>query len=175
MIRLKVNGREHSFDGDPNLPLLWYLRDVLGLTGTKFGCGVALCGACTVHQDGKPVRACVTSVARAAGAEIVTIEGLGRDGLHPVQRAWMAHNVPQCGYCQAGQIMQAAALLREHPRPSDQEIDDAMAGNICRCGTYQRIRAAIKAAAGEHVGEGLLRPAGAISAEPHPVAAGGER
>lgn len=148
MIRLKVNGRDHTFEGDPNMPLLWYLRDVLGLTGTKFGCGEALCGACTVHQDGHAVRSCVTSLARVAGSEIVTIEGLGAGGLHPLQRAWVEHNVPQCGYCQAGQIMQAAVLLREQPRPTDQEIDDAMSGNICRCGTYQRIRAAIKSAAG---------------------------
>lgn len=148
MIRLKVNGRDHTFEGDSNMPLLWYLRDVLGLTGTKFGCGEALCGACTVHQDGHAVRSCVTTLARVAGSEIVTIEGLGAGGLHPLQRAWVEHNVPQCGYCQAGQIMQAAVLLREHPRPTDQEIDDAMSGNICRCGTYQRIRAAIKSAAG---------------------------
>ncbi len=147
MLRIKVNGRDYSFNGDPNMPLLWYLRDELRLTGTKFGCGAALCGACTVHQDGRLIRSCVASMARVAGSEIVTIEGLANGELHPVQRAWIAENVPQCGYCQAGQIMQAVALLRAHPRPSDAQIEEAMSGNICRCGTYQRIRAAIKAAA----------------------------
>lgn len=147
MLRIKVNGRDYSFNGDPNMPLLWYLRDELQLTGTKFGCGAALCGACTVHQDGRPIRSCVASMARVAGSEIVTIEGLAKGELHPVQHAWIAENVPQCGYCQAGQIMQAVALLRAHPRPSDVQIEEAMSGNICRCGTYQRIRAAIKAAA----------------------------
>lgn len=147
MLRIKVNGRDYSFNGDPKMPLLWYLRDELRLTGTKFGCGAALCGACTVHQDGRPIRSCVASMARVAGSEIVTIEGLAKGDLHPVQRAWIAENVPQCGYCQAGQIMQAVALLRAHPRPSDAQIEEAMSGNICRCGTYQRIRAAIKAAA----------------------------
>jgi isoquinoline 1-oxidoreductase subunit alpha len=131
------------------MPLLWVLRDELGLTGTKFGCGVAACGACTVHLDGKAVRACVTPVSAAEGRKIVTNEGLSDDGSHPVQRAWQAHNVPQCGYCQAGQIMQAAALLAATPHPSDAEIDQAMLGNICRCGTYVRIRAAIRTAAGE--------------------------
>jgi isoquinoline 1-oxidoreductase alpha subunit len=149
MIQLKVNGVENSFDGDPNLPLLWYLRDVLGLTGTKFGCGMALCGACTVHQDGKAVRSCVTSVSAAAGKEITTIEAISKNGLHPVQQKWIEYNVPQCGYCQSGQIMQAISLLKEKPKPSDEDIDSGMSGNICRCGTYQRIRAAIKAAAGE--------------------------
>jgi isoquinoline 1-oxidoreductase alpha subunit len=149
MIRLKVNGVEHSFDGDSAMPLLWYLRDHLGLTGTKFGCGEALCGACTVHRNGKAVRSCSTPMSAVQGAEIVTIEGLGRNGLHPVQRAWMRVNVPQCGYCQAGQIMQAAALLNQTASPTDEEIEQAMMGNICRCGTYQRIRAAIKAAARE--------------------------
>lgn len=147
MIQLRVNGIERSFDGDPEMPLLWFLRDVLGLTGTKFGCGVALCGACTVHQDGQAIRSCVVSVGRVAGAEITTIEGIDSKGLHPVQQAWIGHNVPQCGYCQAGQIMQAIALLKSKPRPSDQDIDELMNGNICRCGTYQRIRAAIHAAA----------------------------
>lgn len=147
MIDLKVNGLERSFDGDPEMPLLWYLRDMLGLTGTKFGCGMALCGACTVHKNGQAIRSCVVPVRAAAGADITTIEGLGAPGLHPVQKAWMAHDVPQCGYCQAGQIMQAVALLKNKPRPSDRDIDEAMSGNICRCGTYQRIRAAIKAAA----------------------------
>ena len=146
MIRFRVNGTDHSFDGDPDMPVLWYLRDVLGLTGTKFGCGIALCGACTVHQNGQAIRSCVVPVQAVAGAEITTIEGISLNGLHPVQRAWMEHNVPQCGYCQAGQIMQAIALLKSKPRPSDQDIDELMSGNICRCGTYQRIRAAIKAA-----------------------------
>lgn len=147
MIRLRVNGTDRSFDGDPEMPLLWYLRDVLGLTGTKFGCGMALCGACTVHQNGDAIRSCVTPMSAAAGSEIRTIEDLNKTGLHPVQRAWMQVNVPQCGYCQSGQIMQAAALLSKKPNPTDQDIEAAMAGNICRCGTYQRIRAAIKAAA----------------------------
>jgi isoquinoline 1-oxidoreductase alpha subunit len=148
MIELKVNGVQQSFDGDPAMPLLWYLRDILGLTGTKFGCGMALCGACTVHQNGKAVRSCITTMQRAAGSEIRTIEDLGAHGPQPVQTAWIDVNVPQCGYCQSGQIMQAAALLQEKPKPTDEEIDDAMVGNICRCGTYQRIRAAIKSAAG---------------------------
>jgi isoquinoline 1-oxidoreductase alpha subunit len=149
MIRLKVNGSERSFDGDAQMPLLWYLRDELGLVGAKFGCGVGLCGACTVHQNGKAVRACVVAMSAAAGSEITTIEGISARGLHPVQKAWIDFNVPQCGYCQAGQIMQAAALLASNRKPSDSDIDRAMAGNICRCGTYQRIRAAIKAAAEE--------------------------
>jgi len=148
MIQLKVNGVSRSFDGDPNMPLLWYLRDILGLTGTKYGCGMSLCGACTVHKNGEAVRSCVTTMQDSAGASIVTIEGLGATGPHRVQTAWIQANVPQCGYCQPGQIMQAAALLGQHPNPTDQDIDDAMAGNICRCGTYQRIRAAIKAASG---------------------------
>ena len=147
MIKFKVNGVERSFDGDPEMPLLWYVRDILGLTGTKFGCGVALCGACTVHQNGKAIRACVVAVGTVAGAEITTIEGIAENGLHTVQKAWMELNVPQCGYCQAGQIMQAVALLKSKPGPSDKDIDEVMVGNICRCGTYQRIRAAIKAAA----------------------------
>ena len=146
MIHLKVNGVEHSFSGDPEMPVLWYLRDIIGLTGTKFGCGEALCGCCTVHLDGEAVRSCILSVGDAAGKEITTIEGIAGNGLHPVQKAWMDLNVPQCGYCQAGQIMQAVALLKHKPKPSDQEIEEEMSGNICRCGTYQRIRAAIKAA-----------------------------
>jgi isoquinoline 1-oxidoreductase alpha subunit len=149
MIKLKVNGVERSFDGNPEMPLLWYLRDILGLTGTKFGCGMALCGCCTVHLNGTAVRSCVTTMQSAAGASVLTIEGLGAQGLHPVQKAWMEANVPQCGYCQPGQIMQAAALLKSKPHPTDADIDAAMSGNICRCGTYQRIRAAIKAAAQE--------------------------
>jgi isoquinoline 1-oxidoreductase alpha subunit len=148
MVSLKVNGTEHTFDGSGEMPLLWYLRDELGLVGTKFGCGMALCGACTVHLDGQAMRACVTPISAVAGKAITTIEGLSPDGNHPVQQAWRIHNVPQCGYCQSGQIMQAAALLKENPKPSDDDIDSAMAGNICRCGTYPRIRAAIKTAAG---------------------------
>ena len=148
MISLKVNGVQRTFDGDPNMPLLWYVRDILGLTGTKFGCGRALCGACTVHKNGKAVRSCMTSMQRAGGSDIRTIEGLGANGLHPVQKVWMEVNVPQCGYCQSGQIMQAVALLDEKPNPTDKDIDEIMSGNICRCGTYQRIRAAIKAAVG---------------------------
>jgi isoquinoline 1-oxidoreductase subunit alpha len=149
MVQLKVNGVERSFSGEPEMPLLWYLRDVLALSGSKFGCGIGLCGACTVHVNGQATRSCVTAMSDAAGKEVTTIEGLNKNGLHPVQKAWMQINVPQCGYCQAGQIMQAAALLASKKKPTDQEIDDAMAGNICRCGTYQRIRAAIKSAAGE--------------------------
>ena len=149
MIQLKVNGIERSFDGDPEMPVLWYLRDVLGLTGTKFGCGTALCGACTVHRNGEAIRSCVVPVRAVTGSEITTIEGIAGRGLHPVQKAWMELNVPQCGYCQSGQIMQAISLLKRKPKPTDRDIDELMAGNICRCGTYQRIRAAIKAAAGE--------------------------
>lgn len=147
MVKLKVNGVDHTFDGDPNMPLLWYVRDVLGLTGTKFGCGVALCGACTMHMNGTAIRSCITPVSAAANAEIQTIEGIATNGLHPVQQAWMEVNVPQCGYCQSGQIMQAISLLKSKPHPTDEEIDEAMAGNICRCGTYQRIRKAIRLAA----------------------------
>jgi isoquinoline 1-oxidoreductase alpha subunit len=147
MVNLRVNGEERTFDGDPSMPLMWYLRDVLGLTGTKFGCGVAQCGACTVHIDGQAMRACVVSMANTAGRAIVTIEGLDPNGNHPVQVAWRSLSVPQCGYCQAGQIMQAAALLTTIPSPSDEQIDDAMSGNLCRCGCYQRIHAAVRAAA----------------------------
>jgi isoquinoline 1-oxidoreductase alpha subunit len=149
MIRLKINGVERSFDGDPTMPLLWYLRDELALTGTKFGCGMSLCGACTVHLNGKAVRSCVTPMRQLENAEVTTIEGISATGSHPVQRAWMRLKVPQCGYCQSGQIMSAVALLSRNRNPSDEQIDEAMSGNICRCGTYQRIRAAIKAAAGE--------------------------
>ena len=149
MIQLKVNGVDQSFGGEPEMPLLWYLRDVLGLTGSKFGCGVGLCGACTVQLNGQATRSCVTTMSNAAGKKVTTIEGLNESGLHPIQKAWMQINVPQCGYCQAGQIMQAAALLDSKKQPTDREIDEAMSGNICRCGTYQRIRAAIKAAAEE--------------------------
>lgn len=149
MIQLKVNGTERIFSGDPEMPLLWYLRDVLGLTGSKFGCGVGLCGACTVHVNGQAKRSCVTVMGDAAGKEITTVEGIEMNGLHPVQKAWMQINVPQCGYCQVGQIMQATALLSSKKNPTIQEIDEAMSGNICRCGTYQRIRTAIKEAAEE--------------------------
>ncbi len=153
-MQLIVSGRRRQYDGDPNQPLLWYLRDELALTGTKYGCGVAACGACTVHVDGAPTQACVTPMAALAGRRITTIEGLDPEGDHPVQQAWRAHDVPQCGYCQSGQIMAAAALLRRTPRPTDADIDAAMRGNLCRCGTYQRIRAAIKAAAAAHGGTG---------------------
>ncbi|HET6305705.1 MAG TPA: (2Fe-2S)-binding protein [Rhodopila sp.] len=147
MITLDVNGQQHSTDVDPSLTLLWYLRDELNLTGTKFGCGEALCGACTVMLDGQAVRACGVSMSDVGGHKIVTIEGLDPDGNHPVQKAWRAVNVPQCGYCQAGQIMQAAALLAQNPKPTTAEIREAMAGNICRCGCYQRIENAISLAA----------------------------
>jgi isoquinoline 1-oxidoreductase alpha subunit len=148
MASFTINGSTRSFDGDPDMPLLWYLRDELALTGTKFGCGGGFCGACTVHVDGKAMRSCQLPMSSVDGRKIVTIEGLSADHSHPVQRAWMAGNVAQCGYCQVGQIMQASALLAEKPHPTDADIDAAMAGNICRCGTYQRIRAAIKQAAG---------------------------
>ncbi|MPV67788.1 (2Fe-2S)-binding protein [Burkholderia sp. BE17] len=146
MITLTVNGSEQHFDGNPDMPLLWYLRDVLGHTGTKFGCGMALCGACTVHLDGVAIRSCITPVAAASGKRVTTIEGLSTDLTHPLQQAWQELNVAQCGYCQSGQIMQAASLLKTNPHPSDADIDDAMSGNICRCGTYTRIRAAIRLA-----------------------------
>jgi isoquinoline 1-oxidoreductase alpha subunit len=142
-----VNGSTRSFSGNPEMPLLWYLRDSLHLTGTKFGCGQGLCGACTVHLNGEAVRSCITPMKSVAGKEVVTIEGLSAKGDHPLQKAWQECNVPQCGYCQSGQLMQAAALLKEMSKPTDQEIDAAMQGNICRCGTYQRIRQGIKRAA----------------------------
>lgn len=144
---LTINGTAHELDVEPETPLLWVLRDNLGLTGTKFGCGIAQCGVCTVHLDGRPVRACNTTIASAVGHEITTIEGLSPDASHPVQRAWIEHTVPQCGYCQSGQIMAAAALLARTPNPSDADIDTAMAGHLCRCGTYPRIRKAIHHAA----------------------------
>jgi isoquinoline 1-oxidoreductase alpha subunit len=147
MIHLKINGTAQQYKGDPEMPLLWYLRDVLQLTGSKFGCGMGLCGACTVHINGQAQRSCQFPIQKLAGAEITTIEGLSPNGEHPVQQAWQAANVPQCGYCQSGQIMQAAALLKAKPKPTDDDIDSAMQGNICRCGTYQRIREAIKSAA----------------------------
>jgi isoquinoline 1-oxidoreductase alpha subunit len=149
MIHLKVNGSTKTFDGDPEMPLLWYLRDILGLTGTKFGCGMALCGACTVLENGKAIRSCSKPMSKMEGLSITTIEGVSEHGPHPVQKAWAEVNVPQCGYCQPGQIMQAVSLLSEKHHPTDADIDDGMAGNICRCGTYQRIRAAIKEAAKE--------------------------
>ncbi len=148
MVTFTLNGSRRTFDGDADMPLLWYLRDEAGLTGTKFGCGGGFCGACTVHLDGQAVRSCQMTMASLGGHKVVTIEGLGAGQDHPVQRAWIAANVAQCGYCQTGQIMQAAALLAEKPKPTDAQIDEAMAGNVCRCGTYQRIRAAIKSAAG---------------------------
>lgn len=149
MIRFTVNGNPYEFDGDGQMPLLWYLRDFLTLTGTKYGCGKGLCGACTVHLNGQVIRSCSVPMERLDGASITTIEGLAAGGEHPLQIAWAVHNVPQCGYCQSGQIMQAAAFLSENPNPSDEQIDNAMNSVICRCGTYQRIRAAIKSAAGE--------------------------
>jgi isoquinoline 1-oxidoreductase alpha subunit len=147
LIKLNVNGRVVEVDVDPQTPLLWVLRDTIGLTGTKYGCGMALCGACTVHLDGEPIRACVTPVAAVGEQRVTTIEGLSSDRSHPVQRAWIEIDVPQCGYCQSGQIMSAAALLAKVPKPSDADIDAAMSGNLCRCGTYQRIRTAIHRAA----------------------------
>ncbi len=147
MISLEVNGRRYDLDIDPTTPLLWALRDHLGLSGTKYGCGIAACGACTVLVDGGPVRSCVTPLALVAGKAVLTIEGLSADRSHPVQRAWIAEDVPQCGYCQSGQILSAVALLAAHPQPSDVDIDRAMSGVLCRCGTYNRIRRAIKRAA----------------------------
>lgn len=147
MVDFSVNGTKHSFDGDPETPLLWYLRDMAGMPGTKFGCGLGLCGACTVHLDGVASRSCQTWVSDLDGIEVTTIEGLSEDGNHPVQEAWRELNVAQCGYCQPGQIMQAASLLSETSNPSDEDINASMSGNICRCGTYPRIRAAIKLAA----------------------------
>jgi len=146
VISLTVNGASHDVDVPDDMPLLWVIRDVIGMTGTKFGCGVAQCGACTVHLDGEPVRSCSTAVSQAAGKKITTVEGLSPGGSHPVQRAWVEHAVPQCGYCQSGQMMSAAALLAKSKSPSDADIDAAMSGNICRCGTYPRIKAAIKRA-----------------------------
>lgn len=147
MIEMTINHQLHRLEVDPEMPLLWVLRDILGLTGTKFGCGVAQCGACTIHLNGEAVRSCVTRAKRAEGQTITTIEGLATDGKHPLQMAWLQLDTPQCGYCQSGQLMSAAVLLRERPTPSDKDIDDAMSGNLCRCGTYQRIRAAIHLAA----------------------------
>ncbi|MFC7050327.1 (2Fe-2S)-binding protein [Emcibacter nanhaiensis] len=146
MTKFKLNGESRTYDGDGDMPLLWYLRDEAGLTGTKFGCGVGQCGACTVHVGGEAVRSCLTFMEDLEGEEVTTIEGLSETGDHPLQQAWADHDVPQCGYCQSGQIMQAATLLRDNPNPSDQDIVDHMNGNLCRCGTYQRIRKAIKSA-----------------------------
>ena len=146
-VTITINGRELSADVDPSTPLLWILRDTFGLTGTKYGCGMGLCGACTIHLDGKPARACLTPISAVGRRRVVTIEGLSSDRSHPVQHAWIAEQVPQCGYCQSGQIMAAAALLATNPHPSDEDIDREMSGNICRCGTYQRIRRAIQRAA----------------------------
>jgi isoquinoline 1-oxidoreductase subunit alpha len=151
MVSLTVNGTARDFDGDPAMPLLWYLRDGLQMTGTKFGCGMALCGACTVHIDGTAARACQTPMSALAGKKVLTIEGLHPRGEHPLQVAWREAAVPQCGYCQSGQIMQAAALLKQHKKPTESQIDQAMSGNLCRCGTYTRIKAAIKQASGQTV------------------------
>jgi isoquinoline 1-oxidoreductase subunit alpha len=178
-IQLTINGKMQSVDVPAEMPLLWVLRDTLGMTGTKFGCGMALCGACTVHIDGQPTRSCITPVSSVAGKKITTIEGLSPDRSHPVQRAWIEVDVPQCGYCQSGQIMSASALLATNPKPSDTEIDEAMRGNICRCGTYQRIRQAIhRAAEMQKASATPLRLGGKESAEdlllePQPVEAGG--
>jgi aerobic-type carbon monoxide dehydrogenase small subunit (CoxS/CutS family) len=146
MVQLIVNGKSHEVDVEPEMPLLWVLRDVIGMTGTKYGCGIAQCGACTVHLEGEAVRSCALPVSAAAGKRVTTIEGLSRDGSHPLQKAWIEHQVPQCGYCQSGQLMAAAALLAKNPDPTDSDIDAGMT-NICRCGTYQRMRAAIHSAA----------------------------
>jgi isoquinoline 1-oxidoreductase subunit alpha len=166
-ISLTVNGRQHSVEVSPDTPLLWVLRDTLGLTGTKFGCGQALCGACTVHVDGEATRSCTARISTVAGRNITTIEGLSADGQHPVQQAWLADQVPQCGYCQAGMIMTTAALLAKNSAPTDADIDDALGGHICRCGTYQRIRQAVHQAAAKH--------SSSETAAPTPLAVGGAR
>jgi isoquinoline 1-oxidoreductase alpha subunit len=153
MIRFTLNNKAVEVDADPNMPLLWALRDMLGMTGTKFGCGIAQCGACTVHLDGEPIRSCVMPLSSIANKNITTIEGLSQDASHPVQQAWLEHDVPQCGYCQSGQIMSAVALLSNNPNPDDDAIDTAMQGNICRCGTYPRIKAAIKDAASKQAAQ----------------------
>ena len=179
-IEFSVNGKPQKVDVDPNMPLLWVLRDTLGMTGTKFGCGMALCGACTVHVNGEPARSCSTAVSSVAGKKITTIEGISADRSHPVQRAWIEMEVPQCGYCQSGQIMSAVGLLAKHPQPTDAQIDEFMSGNICRCGTYQRIREAIHRAAQLQQSAANRRPAAArqstelVSAAPaHKSLAGG--
>ena len=148
MTTLQINGKDHTWDGDREIPLLWFLRDIAGLTGTKFGCGLGLCGTCTVHIDGAAVRSCLATMGDLDGVKVTTIEGLSENGDHPLQRAWFEHKVPQCGFCQSGQIMQAAELLTENSEPTDRDIEDSMSGNICRCGTYPRIREAIKHAVG---------------------------
>jgi aerobic-type carbon monoxide dehydrogenase small subunit (CoxS/CutS family) len=150
-ITFTLNGKSQTVDVSPDMPLLWVLRDTLNMTGTKFGCGMALCGACTVHINGEATRSCITPISSVSGKKIMTIEGLSADGSHPVQKAWIEEDVPQCGYCQSGQIMSAVALLAKKPKPTDADIDDFMSGNICRCGTYQRIRQAIHRAAGAPV------------------------
>jgi isoquinoline 1-oxidoreductase alpha subunit len=151
MISLMINGKQHQYNDDENMPLLWVLRDILQFTGTKYGCGKGLCGACTVHLDGQPIRSCTMPVSAIGKQKITTIEGLSKDGEHPLQQAWQQLNVPQCGYCQSGQLMSAAALLTENPKPSEQDIDIAMSGNLCRCGTYNRIKAGIQLVAGVDV------------------------
>jgi isoquinoline 1-oxidoreductase alpha subunit len=163
MIQLNINGKTHQVDVEPDTPLLWVIREQVGLTGTKYGCGIAQCGACTVHIDGEAVRSCSMPISAAAGKRVVTIEGLSATSSHPVQKAWAALDVPQCGYCQSGQIMAAAALLKKNPKPTDKDIDEAMT-NICRCGTYQRIRAAIHVAAGTGKGGGSIIHMGAGAA-----------
>lgn len=147
MFSITVNGKQYDVDVEADMPLLWVIRDIIGLTGTKYSCGISVCGACTVHLDGRAIRSCVTTIAQANGKSITTIEGLSSDNSHPVQQAWLEEQVPQCGYCQSGQIMQAVALLKERPNPSDDDINEVMSGILCRCGTYQRIRKAIKRAA----------------------------
>lgn len=161
MITLTINGKPEKYDGDPEMPLLWLLRDELNLKGTKFGCGMGLCGACTVHVNGEPARSCLTKASDAAGKSVTTIEGISTDGAHPVQVAWADLDVPQCGYCQAGQMMTACALLKKTPAPTDTQIDSAMSGNVCRCGTYLRIRAAVHRAAQLSIG----RPGAASGAQ----------
>jgi len=170
VIALIVNGEKRELDVDPTTPLLWVLRDTLGLTGTKYGCGIALCGVCTVHVDGEPVRSCVAPVASVAGRAVTTIEGLSKDNSHPVQRAWIAIDVPQCGYCQPGQIMTAAALLAKKPNPTDADIDQAMSGVLCRCGTYLRIRRAIRLVAAQ----ATMNPAGDSAPAPDTRPEGGK-
>jgi isoquinoline 1-oxidoreductase subunit alpha len=172
MIQLTVNGKIRKFDGDPQMPLLWYLRDELDLKGTKYGCGIGMCGACTIHLNGKPVRACLTPVSASANAKITTIEGLSPDGSHPAQAVWRELDVPQCGYCQAGQIMAAAALLAKTPKPTDADIDAAMNGNLCRCGTYLRIRQAIHKAA-ELAASNDAKPGTKAAVKRKPAAGGG--
>jgi isoquinoline 1-oxidoreductase subunit alpha len=171
MIQLNINGRSQQVDVEPDTPLLWVIREQVGLTGTKYGCGVAQCGACTVHVNGEPVRSCSMPVSAAAGKRITTIEGLSSDSSHPVQKAWAALDVPQCGYCQSGQIMAAVALLNKIPKPTDRDIDAAMT-NICRCGTYQRVRAAVHMAAGTAKGGGSVIHMGAGGAEATAIVAG---